>query len=143
MASEIRLTHSLQVTKGSLQYRSNPTAWVINLNGSKAPGPGQMIAATGGSDISLAHLNGNTPGLCWVQNLDATNSVTLGRYDGTTGYFYPLMKLKPGEAYVFRLSPDVLKEHVGSGTPDTGHTSTLRVQAENAPCNIQVHIFED
>jgi hypothetical protein len=143
MANEIKLTATLQVDKGNLHYRSQPTSWTIDFNGSKAPGPGQMTAATGGTDVSLAHLNGNTPGLCWLQNLDPTNSVTLGRWDATTGYFYPLMKFKPGEAYPFRLAPDVLKEHIGTGTPDTGHASTLRVQAENAPCNIQVHIFED
>lgn len=143
MANEITVTSQLQVLKGNLQYVSRPNSIIADLATDRGYGPGAVVATTDGVDISLAHLGGETPGWCWIQNLDDTNDVTLGRWDQTNQLFYPVARFKPGEGYPIRLAADVDEEYTGTSSEPSANVSTLRLKASNAPCNCQVHLFGD
>lgn len=138
MANEATIRTSLMIKKGNIFYQSNPTAFKANVTGTKGPVPGAVsIAATvTGTDIDFSELV--TPGLCRLQNLDATNFVTYGIWDGVS--FFPLGELLPGETYVLRLSRYLGEEFAGTGTP--ADVNTFRMKADTAACNVLVEAFE-
>ena len=61
----------------------------------------------------------------FVQNLDATNYITIGPSDG--GYLQPFAKIKATENYVVRLYPGVI----------------WRAVANTAACNLKIKILND
>lgn len=138
MANEIQVRISLSLTKGNLSYRpaaSYYTADVANLGG---PTPGTISVAIHGTEVDLSALT--TPGLCFIQNLDDTNYVTVGVYDGAR--FYPVIELLPGEFTVFRLSRNLNEEYVGTGTGTNSDINQLRLVANTAACKVLVQAFE-
>lgn len=136
MANEARVNSSLQINKGNLQFRSNPTTFQATITGAKGPVPGAITAAVLGTNVNFSELT--TPGLCRITNLDAINFVTFGVYDGTS--FYPLGEILPGEFYVLRLSRDLNEEYIGTGT--NADANQFRVVANTAACNVLVEAFE-
>ena len=141
MADEAVVHSSLQIqaSSGTLNYRSNPSAFIADVDGSKGPTPGAITVAITGTSISLAELT--TPGFCRVQNLDdtdSTNYVLLGIYDGAS--FFPLMELLPGEFFVFRLWREFGSEFVGTGTP--ADNNVLRAMAVGGAVDLLVEAFE-
>ena len=136
MANEATVRSSLQIKVGNLTYQSQPTAFLADVSSANGPTPGVVAATTTGVNVSLSALT--TPGLCRVMNLDSTNYVILGVYDGAS--FFPLMELLPGESYVFRLYRNFGDEFVGTGTPSD--VNTLRVMGVGGTCNVLVEAFE-
>lgn len=139
--AEAIVTNQLLIQKGNLQYQSLPGSFQATVTGSGGPTPGAISVSIDGVDINLAALT--TPGLCRLQNLDATNNIAVGVWNPDQSEFYPLLYLKPGESYVIRLHPHVNQEYAGTGTGTTGQLNTLRAQAENAACLLLVEAFED
>lgn len=141
MANEITIRNSLQIQNGNLDYRSRPTSFRANMSGLDGPVPGAVSCAVApGTNIDLSELT--TPGMCWVQNLDADNYVTIGMFDPESDIFYPTLELLPGEFSVFRLSRDI-QEELGTGTGTVGPgTNRLRCIADTAACNVIFHVFE-
>lgn len=138
MANEARINSSLQIKTGNLDYQSRPTAFQATVTGAKGPTPGAIAVSTAGTDVDLSELS--TPGLCFITNIDSTNYVTYGIWDGAT--FYPLGELLPGECYVLRLSRSLTQEY-GTGTGTTGtNINRLRLKANGATANIRVEAFE-
>lgn len=131
MANEATVSCTLKITVGQLNYQANPAQFSANVttNPNGGPTPGVVaIALSPGTNISLAGLT-NQGGLCRVQNLDPTNYVTLGKWDGTT--FHPYQELLPGESFPLRLSRSIL-----SGS------EFLRGQANTAPVKVLVEAFD-
>lgn len=141
MANEATIRNSLQIVKGELNYQSKPTSFLADVSmasGVKGPTPGNILAALAGTDVDLSALG--TPGLCRIQNLDATNYVTYGIWNGVD--LYPLGELLAGEVTIFRLARDIEEEY-GTGTGTTGTAiNKLRFRANTAACNVLVEAFE-
>lgn len=127
MANEATVTVSLTISNQALQYRSFPTGFSADVIGTKGPTPGAVSITTAGTDISLAELT--TPALCKFTNLDATNYVEWGIWNGTT--FFPLGEILPSEIYLIRLSRNLL-----SGG------NSLRFKANTATVNALIEAFE-
>jgi hypothetical protein len=140
MASEATLRVSLTIKKGNLTYVSQPAGYNADVSGTFGPTPGAINVTTTGVDVSLTALT--HPGLCRVMNLDDTNYVQLGTKDPDNNRFYPLIRLLPGESYVFRLDPDVGKEYVGAGTGTAGTNNPVHLKAANAACVVLFEAFE-
>lgn len=138
MSDEARLTVSLQITSGNLEYQSRPTAFQADVAGAKGPTPGAITASTSGTNVDLSQLT--QPGLCRIMNLDETNRVEVGVHDGLL--FHPLLELLPGESYVVRLSRNVGEEEDMPGTGTTGDVNALCVRANTAACVVLVEAFE-
>jgi hypothetical protein len=126
MANEALVRASLQIIKTGLDYRSQPTAFYATVTGTKGPSPGAITATTAGIDVNLSELP--NPSLCRIMNLDSTNYVEFGIFDGAT--FRPLIEVAPKELYVIRLSRNLL---IGQ---------TFRVRANTANCNVLIEAFE-
>lgn len=139
MADEAVVVSSLQIAKGNLQVRSFPDSFRADVTGTKGPTPGALTVTTDGKIVSLAELG--TPGLCIIRNLDDTNYVEYGVYDGFE--FYPLGEVLPGEHYIIRLSRNFSESYLGTslGTDPAGTTS-LMVKANTASCVVSVEAYE-
>lgn len=141
MANEATLNYNLSIRNGNLFYRSGQTTFRIDVDGAKGPSPGALTVSLLGTDVDLSELS--TPGLCIIRNLDDTNFVEVGIYDGQE--FYPLMEVLPGESYPLRLSrflgTSIGSSESGTGTYDFG-TYRLRIKAVGAPCDVSVEAFE-
>jgi hypothetical protein len=124
MANEATITNGIFIDKGNLHFHPASVTFRGTVTGTKGPVPGALSIATAGTDISFAQLT--TPGYCKITNLDATNYVEYGIWNGTT--FYPLGEILAGQSYVIRLSRNV--------------GSTLRFRANTAACNVVVEAFE-
>lgn len=127
MAREASITSFLTINNGALRYQSLPQAFTADVPSAKGATPGRVTATTGGVSVALTLLS--SPGLCRIANLDSTNYVTYGKWDGVT--FHPLGELLPGESYVLRLSRTIL-----SGS------EFLRLVANTASCECLVEAFE-
>ncbi len=141
MADEATVNCSLQIrsSTGTLQYRSNPTAFLADVAGNKGPVPGAVTVPTTGVNVDLSGLT--YKGLCRVMNLEletATTYVMLGVYDGTN--FFPLMELLPGETYVFRLYRYFGAEYAGTGT--NADADNLRLMSVGGTSVVTVEAFE-
>jgi len=139
MADEAEIRASLQVTVGSnTQYRSAPTAFKADVSVFKGPTPGLVSVTTAGVDVDLSLLT--IPGLAFIQNLDGSNFMEGGIWDGTS--FYPLFDWLPEEGYVVRISA-CLGEEFGVGTGTTGAgINTFRLKADTATLLASVEAFE-
>lgn len=143
MANEARITSSLQIifppgATGNINYQSQPTAFNADVSTALGPTPGAIVATVAGVDVSLAVLT--VPGFCRIRNLDETNFVEVGIWDGVS--FYPFMDILAGESYIVRLSAS-LGDEFGTGTGTSGPgINTLRVKADTASCNVVVEAFE-
>ena len=100
MTNEGKVTASLTITNGNLNYRSYPQQFNVDVAGAKGPVPGAISAAKTGTTVDLAQLT--TPALCRITNLSTTNFVEYGMSDGVE--FYAFGEVLPGEFYIFRFS---------------------------------------
>jgi hypothetical protein len=138
MANEATIQTTLSIRTGSLSYQSQPSSFRADVAGTKGPTPGAIAVAIAGTDVAFSELT--TPALCRLQNLDETNFVEYGIWDGIQ--FYPLGELLPGESYVIRLSRNLTEEY-GTGTGTTGAAAnTFRLKADTAACVVLVEAFE-
>ena len=143
MANEARIQSSLQVRKTSgsitvLDYRSQPSSYQATVTGTKGPVPGAINVPVTGVSVNFAELT--QPGLCRFMNLDATNFVTIGIYDGAA--VFPVLELLPGEIQVVRLSRYLQEEFAGTGTGTPSDVDQLWLFADTAACNVLVEAFE-
>lgn len=141
MANEITVQAMLQVNNTNLNYLSTPTTFQATQNNVGGPTPGTITVSVAGTDVDLSELT--VPGLCRMRNLDQSNYVQVGVWNPDQSEFYPLIRLKPGEFFVFRLDPDVNEEYSGTGTGTTGQLNTLRLKAANSSCLVEILVFED
>ena len=140
MADEATVRISLSVKTTNLDHRSYPTAFVTDVGGEKGPTPGAITVTIAGTDIDLSEIT--IPGLCWMQNIDATNYINIGIWDPEIGVFYPMIELRPGEYWLFRLSRDLFGEY-GTGEGTSGpNTNRLRAKADVASGTLVVKAFE-
>jgi hypothetical protein len=139
VADEATISCQLTIQKGHLQYTSLPASYTETVNGTKGPTPGAITASIEGTFIDLSQLT--RPGLCVFINLDTTNFVTLGVYDG--GNFFPVIELRPGKPQRVRLSRYVNQEFVGTGTGTNTDVNRLMLLADTADCVVRVDGFED
>lgn len=123
MASEISYAMALQCVNGSFRHVRNLGALTADQSAQGGGGPGTIEVATSDTTIPLANLE--TPGWCWIRNLDDENCVEFGPDSG--GVMVTFGKLKPGECALFRLAP----------------TTAFKAKANTAPCKMQVEILED
>lgn len=148
MANEITVNSNMTIrgtaanNNASLQHTTNPTQFRGNILGNNGPYPGSLLATPAGLDVSFAQAAaGSFPGYCRLQNLDPTNFVTYGIWNGAD--FYPLGELLPGESYVIRLSRQLGFDYAaGTGTSPAGSGFTLRLRADTANCRCLVEAFD-
>jgi len=131
MSSEATVLASLTIIKDDFEYSSQPVSFTADIATANGPYPGAITVSTAGTDIPLSQLT--QPGLCRIQNIDATNFVDVGIYDGSE--YFPFMELLPGESFVFRIS----RFAPGPGTADTYY---LRGRANAASCILKVEAFD-
>lgn len=125
MADEITITMNISVKNGNFTYDRNLRLVIDQANVGGA-NPGKVNVGTTSEAISLPDIT--SAGWCYVQNLDATNFVNWGAAEsGSASIMASVGKLKPGEAALFRMDP----------------STTLRMQADTAACDVLVHVFED
>lgn len=124
MANELTLTFSLYFKKSDLEVRREVKGDKVTVSGD-AYDARVLEIATGGTTITPASTIG-TEGYCFVRNLDATNFLTLGDFEGGSTYG-SLIKLKPGECAMFRLDA----------------TAVIRGVADTAACLLEIIIIED
>ncbi len=145
--AQIRSGLSIRITDTTTnlvlqEYRSNPVVFLANVSTTGGPCPGMVSVSTNGTDVDLSKLA--KPGLCRIMNLDPTNYVDVGLYEPTTGVFYPLMELMPGETYVIRLSRNLGEQVSGTvtGTGTDAVNNTVRLRANGASCKVLFEAFE-
>lgn len=141
MASEIQVRMSLLIRKGNLQFQSQPTQFIANMDGDpKGPSPGAITVPITNKLVYFEHLT--TPGVCVLRNVDATNYVEYGVFDPQTNVFYPLGEILPGESYILRLSRNFGEQYSGSGTGTTTPENYFCLKANGGSCIVQVEAFE-
>lgn len=138
MADEITLNITLQVRNGNLDERTTPNQFNVDMAGTRGPGPGSMTIPIGGKVIDFSPIG--SPGICWIQNIDDTNFVTAGVYDGAR--FYPVAEIGPGEFYPLKLSRYLNQEFVGTGTGTNADQNYFMLIADTASCNVIIKAFE-
>lgn len=139
MANEARITTSLYISKNNLQYNSLPTSFVATVTGVNGPSPGAINVPVTGVNVDFSALS--TLGLCRIMNLDSTNFVEWGAWDGIE--FIPLGEILAGESYVIRLARALkLGGDYATGTGTTGTGNALRLKADTAACKVVVEAFE-
>lgn len=140
--NEITIRSALQIINGNLAYStpSQYAGFTASMANAYGPTPGATLISPNGTDIDLSKLT-TLGGVCQFANQDSLNWVEYGIWDTVTLVFYPLGQLLPGESFVLRLSPNLRKEEVGTGTvPATGIT-TLRFKSNNQPVWVLVDAF--
>lgn len=141
MANEVTVRVSLQIKKDALYHTSIPTGYSDDMSVAKAPSPGGLTIPVYGKIIPLTEID--TPGYCWMQNLDETNYVEYGVYDAQTDVFYPFGELLPGgKPQLVYLSRNFREEYVGTGTGTTSEGNHLYMKADTADCNVVIYAFE-
>lgn len=120
-ANEITTTGSISFAKGNVAAVSRALANLsVTVSGSKYVSGVQNIG-TSEEAISLGDLG--TPGWAWFKNLDGTNYIEIRPNTGVAD----LIKLKPGEFALFRITSDAVPYAI----------------ANTAACNLEKIIFED
>lgn len=120
MANEITTTLKIAYAKNGISDSRTLTDQ-IDVSGSGTCGGVQTIGTT---EEALAVGDVSTKGLARFLNIDPNNYIEIGSYVSTV--FYPLVKLKPGESAVFRLS-----------------AVTVYARANTAAAKLDYMIFED
>jgi hypothetical protein len=131
VASEGRVSLSLNISKGNLQeVKSYSTTF--DVTSGKGPSPGAITVPTSGVNVSFDNLS--DPGPCVIYNLDSTNYVSYGTWDGAT--FTALGEIPAGQfAYIPRVAATL---DAGTGTSGPN----LRLVADTASCNVQVLAYD-
>lgn len=129
MANEATINVGMTINKSPLQYMSRPGQFRADVAVGKGPTPGAFTVTAAGTDADLSQLD--TPGLVWMQNLDAAIEVEWGIWDGAS--FFGVGRLLPGEIALFRFS-----EEFSIGTS----SNALRFYSQGADCFVTVNGFE-
>lgn len=126
MADEARVQVSVQVndTNTNKSYQSDNTAYNEDITTPTGPSPGTVSATTAGVSVTFTGLS--TPGLCVLKNMDGTNYVEYGIWDGVT--FHELGELPPDN------KPQVIKL--------SRNMTGFRLKANTATCLVLVEAFE-
>lgn len=143
MSNEANIQSRLSVRKLSgssvlLDYTSGQASFVADVNGTKGPTPGAVTISTAGTNIDLTALT--TPGFCRISNQDATNYFEWGIKDASSGIFYPMGEVLPGESYVIRLSRNVGEEYYSTTGTDAGNS--VHCKANTASVVALIECFE-
>ncbi len=141
MANEVVLNMGLRIKSGFLEYNSTPSSVQQDMDSAtaKGPYPGARTIATTGTDELFAELD--TPGLCWLHNLDTVNWVDYGIRSGTE--FRVLGRVRPGKCALFEFSPDMMETHYTTGTGSTGDVNVFHMRANDAPVRLRIDCFEN
>jgi len=142
MANEITVTGQLVISSGQIDYASRPTSFRADMDGAKGPSPGAVSVGAMGTQIDLSELA--HPGMCRMQNLDDTYTIHVGIYDSDSDRFFPMIELKPGENYIFRLS-SYLSRDLSTGTSGTGTlgaANQLWARCDGGVADLLVEAFE-
>jgi len=141
MTGEATIRASLAIRGGDadpLNYSGKPEQFTGDVSVGVGPTPGVITATVAGVSADFSALT--TPAYCRLMNLDSTNFVSYGIWDGST--FYPLGEILAGETYVLRLSRD-LAEEFGTGTGTTGTAvNSLMFKADTASVSVLVEAFD-
>jgi hypothetical protein len=141
MSNEFRIQSSYSLRNGNSQRQSLPNNFQADQTNPGGPTPGQMVATKYGNAIDLTALN--TPGICWIINLDAANFIEVGPYDPASDQFQPVWEFLPGEFYTIRLSRLLgmaLGTGSGTGTDESG--VQLWAKGVGGDCQIIVEAYE-
>lgn len=122
MADEITVNYRISVINGTFRDTFQPPQQKITQS---AIGLASGVAAVGTTEEAVPIGDLSTEGIAVVQNLDATNFITIGSYVAAT--YYPVIKVKPGEIMHYRFDPTV----------------THYWKADTASCNVQYRIYEN
>ena len=122
MANEITITINFTALKGNFDFSVQRSQQIDMATGSGGI-PGTQNVGTTHEALVVTDIA--TLGWAFIQNLDATNFVQIGVDVAAT--FYPVMRLKPGEATVVRLEP----------------TATIYLEADTAACLVDIRVLED
>ena len=125
MANEISVSAGVEVNNGNLIFRPGVTRFNVTQTTAAGPTPGSMTIPTtaNGTAVSLAQLT--TPGWIEITNLDTTNYIEIGTWDGAT--FHIIAECLAGEKMVFRASRSL---------------STMRIMANTASCEVVINAFD-
>ena len=140
MANEVTVNVSLQVRKGNLVYRSQPTVFRADMDGTKGPSPGAITVTPLGTSVDFSELT--TPGFCRLENLDTVNYVEYGILDNLGSVFYPLGELLPGEITVIRLSRNIGESYPTTGTGTSASVNSLHFKSNTDDVVVVVEAFE-
>ena len=100
MPNEITVNVSLGVKNGFLSQSLNPGTILVTMTGTTATGGAQEIGtSTNAEAISMNDVS--SAGYAFFRNTDTTNYLDIGSGTGTN--FAAVVRLKAGEAGVFRL----------------------------------------
>ena len=121
MANEFNISLNLSCNNGYTNNYQKSGQYSQTAQG--LVGGAQTIATTPGTLLTTTSLA--TLGYGYFQNLDATNSVDIGK--DNAGALDGFVRLKPGEFSYFRLMPGV----------------TLRAQANVAACKLYWVVYND
>jgi hypothetical protein len=121
MSQEITLTTKLSVANGGFKCEASQTNTKIN---QATAGGVQFKVSVPAADTVITTSGVGTLGIINIKNTDPTNYIDIGAT--VAGAIAPLIRLKPGEQYPFRLKPGI----------------TLRGQANTAAVIIEVTLLE-
>lgn len=143
MSNEANISSGLSIRKLSgsvtlLDYRSAPAQFNADVDGTKGPTPGAITVSTAGTNLDLSELT--TPGFVRISNQDATNYFEYGIKDASSGIFYPIGEVGPGESYVLKFARTVGDEYYSTTGTDSGNS--VHLKANTASVNALVECFE-
>lgn len=141
MSNEARITTTLNIRKGNLDYTSNKS-FQADVATAKGPSPGAISVDTTGEAIDLSELT--TPTLCRFTNLSSSGTVEVGITDPQLATFWPMIELLPGESYIVRLSSNLNNQYgtgTGTGTSDAT-VNNLWARAITGTVILVVEAFE-
>lgn len=141
MANEITVRSGLTVKKNNVNYNASPSGFTTSMSGEGGPYIGTINVTEDGVDLDLSVID--TPGICRIQNLDTTAYLQVGTWNPDQSEFYPLLRFKPGESFVFRLDPDINEEYEGTGTGTSGQLNTTRLKSSSGTIKALVEVFPD
>lgn len=121
MANELEISCRLKYSKGDVEVDTGNKSFKVDVSGDNVISHVQQVG-TSEEAITLGDVAAG--GWCMAENLDATNYVEIRQGTGIAD----LIKLKAGEACIFRLPSDA---------------SAPYAIADTAACNVRFWIFDD
>lgn len=118
MSKEIRINESIRIVNGSFVDSISPGQVTEDQATTGGGNPGTVSVGTSEQDISFGSI---TPGLVWMQNLDATNYVQFGPKNGSNN-MQLLGRIHPGKTVRFYMDSGV----------------TLRMVANTGACLVEI-----
>ena len=128
MANEIEISVSISASKGGMSV-SRAESFKVDMSGDAITHSVLEVGTSAEVLVESAEI-GNA-GWCFLKNLDSTNFVEFGR-EGVDAADENLIKLKPGESCVFRVS-----DQTG------GSDRSVYGLADTAACNVEYILIED